>query len=137
VDVNFTHSDLALLVLDILALRRAEDPVATFELLESHDIEPVGGWAKSDPERLVTPREMEEVRCSISLASDEGSISVGPSLVTTSINRFCEELEVSLRATGDSGVAKGDRPSLSAETGYQGATGGGDGTQGGVASTPF
>jgi hypothetical protein len=62
---------------------------------------------------------MEEVRCSISLAFEDGSISVGSSIVTAKVNRFCEAWEVSQRVSEDSGLLRADQPRL-VETGYQG-----------------
>lgn len=127
-DCDFTHLDFALLILDILRLKRADKPERAFETLEAHEIEPGGGWAKSDPEKHMTPEEMEEVRCSISLAAEDGSIPVGSSVVTTAMNRFCADLEVSIKSMRDSGVAKGGHTGGDAippaESGYQGGTDG-------------
>ncbi len=134
-DCDFSHFDLALLILDILNLGRAREAEGAFETLESLDIEPAGGWAKSNPDQPMTPREMEEVRCSISLAAEVGSVPVEPAVVTAAMNRFCEEFEVSIKALRDSGVAKGGHtggyPTVPAETGYQG------GEDSGVVSSAF
>ncbi len=116
---RLTHRDFALLLVDILALLTTELYQEAFDVLASLQIAPVNGWATADPEKLITPREMEEVRCSISLAFKDGSIGVGPSTVTVALNRFLEESDVSIQAAEDSGVTKGDS-SRSAETGYQG-----------------
>ena len=122
-NVEFTHCDLALLLLDILALGERQTYEDAFEVLESRAVSPVIGWAKDNPQKRMTSREMEEVRCSISLAYEEGLIEERASIVTVALNRFCVELEVSLKALKDSGVLK-DRSYYKAETGYQG---GGDG----------
>ncbi len=129
VDVVFTHCDFALLIIDILASARTEDCVEAFEILESLHIGPVGGWAKANPQKRMTPREMEEVRCSISFSSEHGLIDAGPSIVTVALNRFCEELKVSIEVVEDSGVVT-DRADVTAtaEAGHQGE---------GVASSPF
>ena len=129
VDVDFTQCDFALLLLNVLALGRTENCEEAFEILESLPIGPVGGWAKANPQKQMTLREMEEVRCSIFPAFEGGLVGVGPWIVTAALNRFCEELKVSLKAIEDSGIVKG-RADISAETGYQGGTNG-------VASSPF
>jgi len=129
-NVDFTHGDFALLVLDILGLGTTQNCEEAFEILESLQIGPVDGWAKASPQRRMTATQMEEVRCAVSVASEDGLIPVGPSVVTAAVNRFCEELEVSLAAIEDSGVGT-DRRDIRGETGYQG------GTDGGVASSPF
>lgn len=131
VDVVFTHCDFALLIIDILALARTEDCKEAFEILESLHIGPVGGWAKANPQKRMTPGQMEEVRCSISLSSEHGLIDAGPSTVTAALNKFCEELKVSIEVVEDSGIVK-DRADVTAtaETGHQGE---GEG----VASSPF
>jgi len=118
---RLTHGDFALLLLDILALATTDRYEEAFNILGSLHIAPARGWARSNPKQLVTPRDMEEIRCSISLAFEEGSIKTGPSMVAVALNRFFEELEVSLKAEEDSGVPKGDAYQ-SAETGYQGGT---------------
>lgn len=129
-DVDFTHGDFALLIINILGLERAESFEEAFEILESLQIGPVGGWATANAQKLVTPRAMEEVRCSISLAFEAGLIRVGPTIVAAAVNRFCEEFVVSQRAVEDSGIVK-DRPDISYGTGYRG------GTNGGVVSSPY
>lgn len=135
VDVVFTHCDFALLIIDILAPARTEDCKEAFEILESLQIGPIGGWAKANAQKRMTPRQMEEVRCSISFASEHGLSDAGPSIVTAALNRFCEELKVSIGVVEDSGIAK-DRAdattttTTTAETGHQGE---GEG----VASSPF
>ncbi|NIO04715.1 MAG: hypothetical protein GTN74_08885 [Proteobacteria bacterium] len=116
---RLTHHDFALLLLDVLGLVITELYEEAFDILASLQIAPVHGWATADPEKLITPREMEEVRCSISLAFKDGSIEVGPSTVTVALNRFLEDSDVSIQTAEDSGVSKGDT-SRSAETGYQG-----------------
>lgn len=120
-DRDFTYSDFAFLLLDTLDLKRTETWGEAFEILESLHIGPVEGWAKANPQKPMTLREMEEVRCSISLASEEGLIGVGPSTVTAAVNRFCRELKVSLKAMEDSGIVK-NPANISAITGYQGGT---------------
>ncbi len=116
---RLTHGDFALLLVDVLALLTTELYEEAFDILASLQIAPVNGWATADPEKLITLREMEEVRCSISLAFKDGSIGVGPSTVTAALNRFLEESDVSIQTAEDSGITKGDS-SRSAETGYQG-----------------
>ncbi len=118
---RLTHGDFALLLLDILALAPTQLYEEAFNLLGSLQIAPARGWARSNPKQLITPRDMEEIRCSISLAFEKGSIETGPSMVTVALNRFFEELEVSLMAEEDLGIPKGDAYQ-SAETGYQGGT---------------
>ena len=117
--VNFTHTGFALLVVDILGLEAPESGEDAFDILESLQISPVYGWARAKPMARITPQEMEEIRCSISLAFAEGSISVGSSIVTAEVNRFCEAWEVSQRVVEDSGPPRADQPRL-VETGYQG-----------------
>ncbi len=134
-DCGLTHCDFALLVLDILALGKTENCGEAFEILESGHIGPVDGWNKASPFERMKPIEIEEVRCSLSLAFEDGFIPVEASLVTVALNRFCEELKVSLKAMEDSGAVRGGAR-VSAETGYQGGAvdqGGG----GGVSSPPF
>jgi hypothetical protein len=108
-----------MLVVDILGLEAPESGEAAFDILESLQICPVHGWARAKPMGRITPQDMEEVRCSISLAFSEGSISVGSSIVTAEVNRFCEAWEVSQRVAEDSGPLRADQPRL-VETGYQG-----------------
>ncbi len=118
-NVEFTHCDLALLLLDILALGERQTCEDAFEVLESRTVSPAIGWAKDNPQKRMTPREMEEVRCSISLAYEKGLIEEHASIVTVALNTYCVELEVSLKALKDSGVLK-NRSYHEAETGYQG-----------------
>jgi len=127
--VNFTQTGFALLILDILGLEVPEGGEEAFDILESIHIRPVDGWATAKPMGRITPQEMEEVRCSISLAFEDGLISVGPSIVTAGVNRFCEAWELSQQVPEDAGPLRADRPRL-VETGYQG---GGDG----VTSPPY
>ncbi len=117
--VNFTHTGFALLVLDILGLEVPGGDEEAFDILESLHIRPVDGWARAKRMERITLQEMEEVRCSISLAFEDGSISVGSSIVTAEVNRFCEAWEVSQRVPEDSGLLRVDQPRL-VETGYQG-----------------
>jgi hypothetical protein len=119
-DVQFTHVDFALLVMDILALGSTQDAEEAFRTLEFLNIQPIGGWEKSDPQKPITLREMEEVRCSLSLSAEKGLISVGPSVLTASVNRFCEELKVSLEAIESAGIGEDRRGTRPSETGYQG-----------------
>ncbi|MBW2057476.1 MAG: hypothetical protein JRJ26_08270 [Deltaproteobacteria bacterium] len=118
---NFTQCEFALLLLDLLDLETRETCEGAFALLESLHIGPVGGWAKADPTRILTPQEMEEVRCSASLAADQGLISASSSVIVARLNRFCEELKASLEAVRESGIIRGktDVPPI---TGYQGGT---------------
>jgi hypothetical protein len=118
-DCGFSHGDFALLILDILGLAVTRVYEEAFEILGSLYIRPVDGWAKHNPEKLMTPRETEEVRCSISLAHEDGLIQTGPSIVSVGLNGFCREFKVSLKTMEDSGIVKG-RPDGRAETGYQG-----------------
>lgn len=129
VDCGLSHGDFALLLVDILALKAPETLGEVFEILESLHVGPVGGWAKANLQKRMTAEEMEEVRCSISLAAEEGLIEMGPSVVTAAVNRFCRELKVSLEAMEDSGIVK-NRGRVAGETGYQGGTRG-------IASSPF
>jgi hypothetical protein len=117
--VNFTQTGFAQLVLDILGLEVPGSDEEAFDILESLHIRPVDGWARAKPMERITLQEMEEVRCSISLAFEDGSISVGSSIVTAKVNRFCEAWEVSQRVSEDSGLLRADQPRL-VETGYQG-----------------
>jgi hypothetical protein len=119
-DVQFTHVDFAFLVMDILALGSTEAAEEAFRTLEFLNIQPIGGWEKRDPQKPITLREMEEVRCSLSLAAEEGRVLVGPSVLTAGVNRFCEELKVSLKATESAGIEEDRRGTRPSETGYQG-----------------
>jgi hypothetical protein len=129
-DVGFTDIDLAVLVLDILGLKKTDHPDEALGILESLNIAPTRGWSKSNPARRMTSREIEEVRCSVSLAYNDKLIRVAPSTVTAALENFCQEVEVSLRAIEHSGVARDNRSGIPPEAGYQGATGG-------VTSSPF
>jgi hypothetical protein len=136
--VKFTHGDFALLVLGILGLGPTENSEEAFEILDSFRIRPSGGWAEARPEKLMSQREMEEVRCCVSIAYEDGLIRVGPAVLAAGVDRFCEELEYSLAAMEeDTGVVT-DRPSTVAEAGHQGGQGQTDsGEDESVASPPF
>ena len=135
-NVGLTHGDFATLVLDILGLGTTGDCQEAFELLESFQIRPVGGWKKSNPGDRITPREMEEIRCSISIASEDGLILVGPSVLAAAVNRFCEESELTLAAMEDFSVER-DRDDVVGETGYQGGAPAPGRESSQVASSPF
>ena len=75
-DVEFSHFDFALLILDIISIKGIKEDEEIFDVLESVSIQPVMGWARSDPQKRITTREMEEVRCSISRTCLRGG-SVG------------------------------------------------------------
>ncbi|NIQ37968.1 MAG: hypothetical protein GTN81_05195 [Proteobacteria bacterium] len=126
---NLTHGDLALVLLNVLALRTTQVYEEAFQILSSLHIGPVGGWPKTNPEKPITLKEAEEIRCSISLAFEDGSIRVGPSVVTTALNGFFQDLQVTGRAMDQSGITK-EEAKKSVETGYQGG-------REGVSSSPF
>jgi hypothetical protein len=119
--LNLTHGDLALLLLNVLALRATQVYDEAFQILSSLHIGPVGGWPKTNPEKPITLKEAEEIRCSISLAFEDGSIRVGSSVVTTALNGFFQDLQVTGNAMDHSGITK-DGARKSVETGYQGGT---------------
>jgi hypothetical protein len=111
-----------------LSLKAITEGKGPFEILESAGIAPKGGWAKSEPETEITEEEMEEVRCSIALAAEEGEIPVEADEVTADVNQFSDDMSANIAAVEDAKIVK-DRKSRSAETGYQGGSG--------VTSTPF
>jgi hypothetical protein len=120
--VDLAQSDAALLLLEILGLGRGENAERAFEILETLRIVPAAGWDRRNPKRPITPPEMEEVRCCVSLAFEDGLVQVGSSAVAAAFNRFCEDLKAATVATEDSGIVENHLGGKT-ETGYQGGTG--------------
>jgi hypothetical protein len=118
--VGFTHCGFAFILLEILRITPPAGCGEAFEVLRSLNIAPVEGWSETNPQKRLTPEEMEEVRCSISWAVTRGLIQASPSVVTASLNRFCAEWMVSAQA--EEAPTSMGRFNHSAETGYQGCT---------------
>ncbi len=129
-DCGLTDCDFALVVVDILAPGRTEDCKEAFAFLQSLNVGPVRAWGGANLDKPMTAGEMEEVRCSLSLAFDDKLIPLSPSIMKASLERFCQELKMTLEARGSSGIVKDSAVVSAGESGHQGGSDG-------VFSTPF
>jgi hypothetical protein len=111
--------DLAIYLSKVLGIGEDLDCDQCFSLLTALNISPRRGWRVEQPYTLVTPREIEEVRCSVREAYVQGLVATDLPTVVSSINDYCLWLKMNIQVLGEPTFAE-----TVAQTSYQAGGGG-------------
>ena len=111
--------DFAIYLSKILGIGEDLDCDQCFSLLTALNISPRGGWRVEQAYTLMTPREIEEVRCSVREAYVQGLIAMDLPTMVSSLNDYCLWLKMNIQVVGEPTFAE-----TVARTSYQAGGGG-------------
>ncbi len=109
------QGDFAIYLCKVLGIGEDLNFEQSFLALSALHISPERGWRFEEPFDLITQREIEEVRCSVRKAYEQGVIETEPTLMVASINDYCLWLRMNMEVVGEVTVAE-----TLAQTNYQG-----------------
>ncbi|MFQ5840849.1 MAG: hypothetical protein ACE5I8_00315 [Thermodesulfobacteriota bacterium] len=118
-DCEISQGEFAIYLCKALGLGEGLNYHQSFLALAAVRISPKGGWNFEDPSTLITPRETEEVRCSVLAAHKKGLIETAPNVMVASINDYCLWLKMNVEVVG---AGAGAVAEAMAQSGYQGGS---------------
>jgi hypothetical protein len=113
------HCDFAIYLSKVLGVGEDLQCDQSFSLLTALNISPRGGWRVEQPYTLMTPQEIEEVRCSVREAYVQGFVAVDFPTVVSSLNDYCLWLKMNIQVVGEPTFAE-----TVGQTAYQAGGGG-------------